>query len=81
MTASIPTSQQPALANLIPRWQPATWEDYLRYRDDPNPEITRLFFNGKYLFVDMGNEGINHASVNNLFAVFYLVYALFRTNC
>lgn len=70
MTASIPT-KEPAFSNSIPHWQPATWEDYLQCRDEPNPAITRLFFNGKYLFVDMGNEGINHASVNNLFTMLF----------
>lgn len=23
-------------SNAIPKWQPATWEDYLAYCDDPN---------------------------------------------
>lgn len=71
MTASMPTASQTALSTSAPKWELATWEDYLRYRDDPNPEIVRLFFNGNYLFVDMGNEGINHASVARLFAMLF----------
>jgi Uma2 family endonuclease len=55
----------------ILNWQSATWEDYLRYRDDPDPKIYRLFFNGNYLFVDMGNEGINHASINSLVTMLF----------
>ncbi|MEG3439755.1 Uma2 family endonuclease [Pannus brasiliensis CCIBt3594] len=51
----------------FPRWRSATWEDYLRYRDDPKPERTRLFFTGKFLLVIMGGEGINHSKVNDLF--------------
>lgn len=51
----------------FPRWRPATWEDYLRYRDAPEPDRIRLFFTGKYLLVIMGSEGINHSKVNDLF--------------
>ena len=58
----------------IPNWQPASWEDYLRDRDDPDPRISRLFFNQNFLFVDLGSEGINHASVNNLFPMLFAVW-------
>jgi Uma2 family endonuclease len=52
-----------------PQWQPATWADYERHRDDPKaPDRLRLFFNAGYLKVDaMGWEGIRHAEVNYLF--------------
>ncbi|HEY9638290.1 MAG TPA: Uma2 family endonuclease [Coleofasciculaceae cyanobacterium] len=59
-------------SNAIPRWQPATWEDYLACCDNPNLEEVRLFFNQGYLFVDMGNEGINHARFSRLFAMLFL---------
>ena len=55
----------------IPRWQPATWEDYLAYCEDPNLDEVRVFFNQGYLFVDMGNEGINHARFSRLFAMLF----------
>jgi Uma2 family endonuclease len=49
----------------------ASWEDYKRYRDDPNaPERLRLFFNAGYLKVKlMGWEGIGHSEVNHLFTM------------
>lgn len=71
MTASIFSAISTADTTQIPQWQPASWEDYLRNRDDPTLEKVGLFFNGHYLFVDMGNEGINHASVNNLFTMLF----------
>jgi len=71
MTASILTAIQKADTLQIPQWQPATWEDYLRYRDDPTPERMRLFFNGNFLLVDMGSEGINHARVSDLFTLLF----------
>ena len=57
----------------IPKWQPATWEDYLAYRDDPTSEKVRLFFNQGYLFVDMGSEGINHARFRELFTMLFFI--------
>ena len=51
-----------------PQWHPATWEDYLSYRDAAASQRLKLFFNQGYLFVDdMGWEGINHAKVSDLF--------------
>jgi Uma2 family endonuclease len=73
MTASTSKSQK-ALTPDIPQWQPATWEDYLRYRDNPTTERVRLFFNDKYLFVDMGSEGINHASISDLFTMLFFIW-------
>jgi Uma2 family endonuclease len=61
------TTPQVAFDNEICKWQPATWEDYLVYRDNPTTERVRLFFNENYLFVEMGTEGINHAKVSDLF--------------
>jgi len=73
MTPSTPLNF-PTLSNTIPKWIPATWEDYLAYADDPTPERVRLFFNYEYLFVDMGNEGINHAAVNELFSMLFFIW-------
>ncbi|MDF0554646.1 Uma2 family endonuclease [Kamptonema sp. UHCC 0994] len=72
MTTLISQFRQGAIANEFPKWIPATWEDYLVYRDDPTSEKVRLFFNGNYLFVDdMSGEGINHASIARLFAMLF----------
>ena len=70
MTNSSPTAIR-TLPDAIPQWQPATWEDYLAYRDDPTPERVRLFFNQGYLFVDMGSEGIDHARFRELFTMVF----------
>ena len=74
MTASITTDRTVAFATDIPEWQPATWEDYLFYRDEPSLEKAKLFFNNNYLFVEMGGEGINHASISRLFAMLFFAW-------
>ncbi|NJO53013.1 MAG: Uma2 family endonuclease, partial [Leptolyngbyaceae cyanobacterium RM2_2_4] len=51
---------------ILPQWKRATWEDYVAYRDDSTDERMRLFFDGTYLLVEMGSEGINHAKVSDL---------------
>lgn len=58
--------------NVLPKWEKATWEDYLAYCEDPNIGEVRLFFDRGYLFLDMGNEGINHSKFARLFAMLFL---------
>ncbi|NEP57849.1 MAG: Uma2 family endonuclease [Symploca sp. SIO2G7] len=51
-------------------WQPATWEKYCNYRDNPNNSRLRLFFdNDALLLLDMGWEGIEHAGFCDLFTM------------
>ena len=51
-----------------PQWHPATWSDYLNYRDADTTSRLRLCFHQGTLLVDeMGWEGINHAKVSDLF--------------
>jgi len=69
MTSTTVTS--PNLSDNLPQWKPATWEDYLAYCEDPSLDEVRLFFNQGYLFVDMGNEGINHSKFARLFAMLF----------
>lgn len=59
------------VSDALPRWQIATWDDYERLRDNPNLGEVRLFFDRGYLFVHMGNEGINHARFSRLFAMLF----------
>ena len=73
MTSSTVTKHNIA-NNTIPQWQPATWEDYLAYRDDQNLERVKLFFNAGYLLIEMGAEGINHAVVSNLFPILFFLW-------
>ncbi|MGL5195327.1 MAG: Uma2 family endonuclease, partial [Chroococcales cyanobacterium] len=58
----------------FPKWQPATWEDYLAYCDADNFEADRAFYHQGYLWIDRGNEGIDHARVNNLFAMLFFLW-------
>ncbi|MCT7953665.1 Uma2 family endonuclease [Laspinema palackyanum] len=58
----------------LPKWQPATWEDYLAYCDAEDFEGGRAFYHQGYLWIDMGNEGIDHARVNNLFAMLFFLW-------
>ncbi len=65
-------SYQPSM--LIPlRWQPASWDDYARQRDN-SAERLRLYFNGQAVLVDMGSEGIDHASVSDLFLLLIYIW-------
>ncbi len=69
------TAEKPTINLALPQWQPATWDDYVAWRDNPNLEQdVRLFFNQGYLWVDMGNEGINHARFNDLFTLVFFVW-------
>lgn len=73
ITAIAPPVKKQTVIN-FPQWQIATWEDYVNYRDHPDSERVRLFFNGTHLLIDMGNEGINHANIDNLFAMLFFIW-------
>jgi len=65
MTTTLSISNQSAPTH----WQSATWQDYLNYRDDPEPKMIsyRLFFNlNRFLITDMGGEGLNHSKFSDL---------------
>ncbi|MBW4467910.1 MAG: Uma2 family endonuclease [Pegethrix bostrychoides GSE-TBD4-15B] len=64
----------PQFSMLVPlQWQSASWDDYLRYRDD-STERLRLYFNGRAVLADMGSEGIDHASVSDLFLLLIYIW-------
>ncbi|MCL1468789.1 Uma2 family endonuclease [Argonema galeatum] len=72
MTALITTVSQTTLAKTLYHWEPATWEDYLTYRDDKKNDRMRLFFHiNRLLVINMGWEGINHATINELFTLIF----------
>ncbi len=58
----------------IPQWQAATWEDYVAACKDPSLEEARIFFDEGYLWIDMGNEGPQHARFNDLFTIIFFVW-------
>ncbi len=70
MTTSTPTGIQTITA-AFPEWKHATWQDYLAARDMPTLERMKLFFHRDQLLIDMGSEGINHASVSDLFTMLF----------
>ncbi|MBE9143423.1 Uma2 family endonuclease [Planktothrix mougeotii] len=57
-----------------PQWQPATWEDYLGYVNNRSLETVNITFDQGYLWIDMGNEGINHSNVNDLLSFLFYVW-------
>jgi Uma2 family endonuclease len=72
-TSSAKTATPPPLQD---QWQRATWADYVALRDDPSPERIKLAFNQGWLWVTMGSEGINHASVSDLFIMIFGFWAI-----
>ncbi|MFM7602979.1 MAG: Uma2 family endonuclease [Pseudanabaena sp.] len=58
-----------------PTWQQATWDDYVKLRDDEQGDRYRLFFDTQKLWIEMGAEGINHVKFGDLFAMLLLVCA------
>lgn len=52
-------------------WRSATWQEYTRIRDSyEHSDVSRVklfYYNGALLVDDMGWEGINHATVRELF--------------
>lgn len=58
----------------IPQWQAATWEDYVAACEDPSLEEARIFYYEGYLWIDMGNEGPQHARFNNLLTLVYYAW-------
>jgi Uma2 family endonuclease len=75
MTISIPLPTSDYLNKSLTLWHPATWDDYLTYRDDSSIEKVKLFFYQGYLLVEMGGEGINHSSFSELLTM--LLFAWF----
>ncbi|MBE9228447.1 Uma2 family endonuclease [Phormidium sp. LEGE 05292] len=74
MTASITTVSE-ITAKILHHWKPATWEDYVVYRDDKTNNRMRLFFHlNRLLVIDMGWEGINHATINELFSMLFILW-------
>jgi hypothetical protein len=72
MTASIPRVIPTDIKQVLHHWKPATWEDYVAYRDAPTNERMKLFFNeNSLLVIDMGWEGINHAIIRELFTLIF----------
>ncbi|ANV87831.1 Uma2 family endonuclease [Picosynechococcus sp. PCC 7117] len=68
MVASMKNARQ---KEAIAPWVPSQWEAYQQQRDLPTDDLNKqkLYFYQNSLLIEMGAEGINHASVNNLFTL------------
>lgn len=61
----------------IAPWVPSQWEAYQQQRDLPTDDLNKqkLYFYQNSLLVEMGKEGLNHASVSDLFTMLFFVIA------
>lgn len=57
----------------ISSWRNATWSEYLECVKNLG-EQERIFFNLDTIWIDMGNEGINHSRFNELFTLILFVW-------
>lgn len=73
MTAS--ASRSIAIPPLC-HWIPATWADYMALRDAPIRDRFQLFFHQGRLWFNMGGEGINHSSFNDLLTSLLFLWAI-----
>lgn len=53
----------------------ATWQDYEAVRDDPALDWQKIAFYQEWLLVDMGAEGLGHASFSDLVTAVFFVWA------
>jgi Uma2 family endonuclease len=57
---------------MLGQWQSATWQEYVWYRDTLESDRFRLFFyESSLLIADMGWEGIDHATICDLFTLVF----------
>jgi Uma2 family endonuclease len=56
----------------------ATWDDYLTQLAKPELKDCRVFFNNGSLWVEMGNEGINHARFCDLITFIFGIWFMER---
>jgi len=63
----------------ISSWRNANWSEYLE-RIENLGEQERVFFNLDTIWIDIGNEGINHARFNELFTLILGFWFARQTN-
>ena len=63
-----------------PRWQTATWQEYVLCREECDRQTDiphQLFFNqGQLLVTSMSAEGINHAAFADLFTMIFMAWSM-----
>jgi Uma2 family endonuclease len=55
-------------------WHSATWDEYLQRVENRESEQESVFFNLDTIWIDMGNEGINHSRFNELFTMMFVLW-------
>ncbi len=58
------------------QWHPASWDTYLALRDKLTGQPGKLAFHQGQLWIDMGAEGINHASFSDLLTSLLFLWAI-----
>ncbi|GBF82469.1 Uma2 family endonuclease [Aphanothece sacrum] len=58
----------------LPQWKTANWDDYLNYRDTLEEQRIKLYYYQNKLLIQMGKEGINHTSINDLFTMILFIW-------
>ena len=71
MTISL---EKPGQASLTSQRYDATWQDYVAVRDS-EMDFQKIAFNQGWLWVDMGPEGLNHASFSDLMTMLFGFWA------
>lgn len=69
-----PTNQSTTLTIPPKTWHPATWELFVRYCEESTFDEVRAFYNAGLIWVDMGNEGINHSNFCQLISMIFLAW-------
>jgi Uma2 family endonuclease len=57
----------------VSSWPSGTWAEYLQHVEQLDTQ-ERVFFNVDTIWIDMGNEGINHSRFNELFSLLLFVW-------
>ena len=71
---TIPKRESP---EALPKWVPATWVDYIAACEEAEAQEAdyfRVYFNQRYLFVDMGWERISHAQCRELLTMIFFAW-------
>ncbi len=58
----------------VSSWPSATWAEYLHRLENPVGDQERVFFNLDTIWIDMGNEGINHSRFNKLLTMILFIW-------
>jgi len=58
----------------VTEWKLASWQDYEMCREQETQERVKLYYYQNRLLVEMGSEGINHASISDLLTMLFFIW-------